>query len=341
MEKEKTFEISKGKYNICMLLALSSLVFMACFYYGMRSLNLVLFSIISNYILEIIARKLYGGIKREKKDFSFLFTGITIALLCPATLPLWIVFLANFIAVLVAKYPFGGKDNYIFNPTTVAVAFITISFPSVFLSYPKNITPFAFVSNKLEEMVSSPALIMLKRGAPKLSITDCFLGNFPSAIGTSCVLVLLACGFFLIYNKVINYEIPIFSLLTIIIFSAIFPRLSNPLIISVLFEVAIGSILFGLIFLATDKTTVPKTTKGRMLYGFFLGIFIIIFKQFGKVEESFLFSLLIISPFNTKLDDLGDFLTINYKSSSEIIIPKIETFVSGHSSKAKGGNNNG
>jgi electron transport complex protein RnfD len=317
-------ENSTTKNNVTMFLALSSIILMSCYYYGMKSLTLILYSVLFAFLIERITMLFYGIKKFKKGDLSFIFTGITIALLCPSTIPLWIVFVANIVAIFIAKFPFGGSENYIFNPTAVGVCFIAISFSDVFFMYPAKFTPFAFVSDKAQELVSSPGLIMLKGGTPKISIADTFLGNFPGAIGTTCVLVLFACLAFLIYNKTIAWETPAFCIGSLSVVASFFPRLTTQIYISSLFEIAVGSLLIGVIFLATDKQSSPKTYKGRAIFGIFLGVVTMLFRYFGKIEESFLFVLLIANALSNSFDKLGEFLTVDFTSRIKLFIPKSE-----------------
>jgi electron transport complex protein RnfD len=312
------------KHNISLALTFGAIVFMACYYYGMRSLNLVLISMLYAFIIERFTMVFYGIKRFARQDFSWAFTGVSIALLCPATIPLWVLFVANFVAIFIAKFPFGGKDNYIFNPTAVGICFVSLSFSDVFFTYPASFTPFSIVADKLEELTTSPALIMLKGGTPRLSIAETFLGNFAGSIGTTSILVLFACGVFLIYNKVIAWEIPVLTLSVVGLLSAIFPRLSTEFYMSILFEISIGTLLFGIIFIATDYQTIPKTFKGKVLFGIILGIVTMLFKYFSKIQDSFLFAVLIMNALSNSCDKLGDFLTVDLTSKIKITYPKKE-----------------
>lgn len=67
--------------------------------------------------------------------------------------------------------------------------------------------------------------------------------------------------------------------------------------------------VFGLIFLANEPSTTPKTRSGRMFFGFILGVLTIVFKIFGVVTPSFIFAVLIADIFAIPCDKYALYLT--------------------------------
>ena len=63
--------------------------------------------------------------------------------------------------------------------------------------------------------------------------------------------------------------------------------------------------LFGFIFLANDPQTLPYTNGGRILYGIFLGVIAVIFRNTAQIEGVFVFALLVVNALSLYLDKLA------------------------------------
>ena len=119
-----------------MLLVSMALVFMSCYYYGLRALVFTLISVTSAYITDIICVKLRGE-KYDFTDFSVPLSGILMALMMPASISYTIIVLANILAITLGKQFFGGRGKNIFNPTVVGFVLSSICWGNKVLIYPK------------------------------------------------------------------------------------------------------------------------------------------------------------------------------------------------------------
>lgn len=299
------------KANVNIILALIVCSFMAAYYNGIRAFYLIVLSCASAIALEFVVRRLFG-VKRQSGDWSAAITGLMIPLLMPVAVPFYVIFIAQIIAIVVAKFPFGGYGNNVFNPTAVGVAFACLSWPQHLLSYKE---PFADLSSSVASAGISPASTLLAGGVPHIAFMDALTGNFSGPMGTTAILVICACAIYLIASKTISWVTPFFGLSTIIVISAIFPRLQGSVLSSVAYELICETLLFGFIFMANDPITSPKTNWGRAYYGVLLGLLIMFCRHFGNIELSFVFSLIIANSLSVSCDTFG-------KKTKQVLKPK-------------------
>lgn len=305
--------------DVC--LALIPLVVMSTVYYGLRALILCAISSLTCYIADIFCLKLQG--KKSRGNFSGIVTGLIIALILPATVPYYVPVVAGLFAILIVKHPFGGLGNNIFNPACAGLSFVIICWPSMLTQYP-NPKPFSnaieitgkvtakvypSLANALKE-TSLPFLVKDHR-IPSDEIWNILIGNYSGPMGTTFILVLIFCMLLLLVRKTISWHIPVSFLGTAALFNLLFPRLHTygaqmqvTPITSVIMEMAVGTMVFSSIFIATDPVTTPNIPKAKLLFGFGCGLLTMLFRYFGPFPEGIMFSMLIMNSISGLLDKI-------------------------------------
>ncbi len=287
-----------GDQLICLVALLGMSVWQSGYRALVISAGSVLVCVIADMIFCRMTRKTYNP-----RDLSTIASGLCIALMMPASVHYGIVAGGALLAIAV-KHIFGGKDNYIFNPTCVAVAFLIICYPNDMLLYPA-------VGSKAElwgdvgvPLVSGVESYLLKLGtAPDVSLENLMLGNVAGPMGSTQFLIIAVCGVCLMLRRSLSPLVALFGLGSYCALTALFPVFSS-IEDTMLMELSGGYLLFGFVFLAADPQTMPKTIKGKIAYGFIIGIVGCLFRHFGKVEGSFLFVILIANAFSLHLDEL-------------------------------------
>ena len=69
-------------------------------------------------------------------DLSAVVTGTLLAYCLPVTIPLWILIIGDFFAIVVVKELFGGLGKNFMNPALAARCFLLISFSRIMTQYP-------------------------------------------------------------------------------------------------------------------------------------------------------------------------------------------------------------
>lgn len=283
------------------LMCLLALMGVSVWQSGMRALVICLVSVITCMLTDMIfcrmTKKVYNP-----KDLSTIASGLCLALMMPASVSYGIVFGGGLLA-MGTKHIFGGKDNYIFNPTCVAIAFLIICFPGEMLLYPqRGVQPEIF--GTASGLVQGIESYLLKIGtAPTVSFTDMLIGNYVGPLGTTQFLILLVCGICLFLRRSMSGFVTIFGLGSYFALTALFPVYTS-IGDTIKLELMGGYLLFGFLFLASDPQTLPKTIPARITYGLIIGVIGCLFRHFGKVEGSFIFILLIANAMSLHLDVL-------------------------------------
>jgi electron transport complex protein RnfD len=261
---------------------------------------MVIVSVLGAVILDMtgctLSKKTYNP-----KDLSTITAGICIALLMPAGVGYIFAFLGSALTIGI-KHIFGGKDNYIFNPTAVAFAFLIICYPNKIFSFPaphEHLPVFGEIN---------PAALS---GLDSVNVIDNFqilIGNFKGAIGTVHILVLLVCAVCLLLRRSMSPVVTFSALGANLFFTWVFSEAfsSLNLLRAVLTVLVSGYFLFILIFLANDPQTLPKTFLGKIYYGTAFGTAIVIFRVLGRVECPPVFALLLVNTVAERSDVLAE-----------------------------------
>lgn len=282
------------------LVCLCALLIMAVWRWGFKALLLcavsVLVSVFTDYICCIMTKKTYNP-----KDLSTIVSGMALCLMMPATLPYrYIVFGAAF--AMAVKHIFGGKNNYVFNPACLSFAFMAVCWPSIVLMFPKigdEIPLFGAYQGTLSSGLES---YLVKLGtAQALSAEDILLGNFLGPMGTTHVLILMVCGVCLMFRRALSPTITLTTIAAFVGVSFLFP-VHDDVQLSIVIELICGNLLFGLLFLASDPQTMPRSALGKVYYGIITGILMVIFRHLTNTETSFAFVLLIANAVSLHID---------------------------------------
>lgn len=287
------------------LLCFSFLLAWSVFSYGIRTLLVAATAVLSCMAAEYIASRL-ARLPHSLGDFSAIVSGLVITLLCPVTVPLWIVCLMSCVAMLLAKAVFGGLGHNPFNPAAAAIAFGIIAWPEYLLRFP---VPFQTIHlfNPLSDTAlkfGQTVLSSLKvGGTPNFRLEEILYGTVPSAMGASALIVIVACFAFLVIRKTIGWRITLSYLITVAVLAMIFPRVGGPLQ-GAFYELTSGYLLFAAVFVMTDPSTAPKSMEGRLFYGIVGGILTILFRFFGTNIEGICFAVLITNALGPTFDRL-------------------------------------
>ena len=281
------FSTSKIMYILLSVLLLPTIA--AVYFFGIRAFWVIFSSTTTAILVEFLIKKL-----RKKKfimDGSAAITGLLLALTLPPRIPIWMVVLGSAFAIALAKEAFGGLGYNIFNPALAGRAFLAISFSSEMTKWylPRNFSADAVTSaTPLSESY-------VFEGTKSSLYKDLFLGNVGGSIGeTSAILILVACLILIIF-KIIDWKIPLIYVGTVAVASFVFGE-------DVLFQVLVGGLLFGAVFMATDYVTSPITGLGKVIFAVGCGIITFIIRRYGAMPEGVCFSILIMNGFVPLID---------------------------------------
>ncbi|MCL1903038.1 MAG: RnfABCDGE type electron transport complex subunit D [Oscillospiraceae bacterium] len=260
---------------------------------GPRVVVMALFSVIGAVIMDMVgcalSKKVYNPL-----DLSTIMAGLCTALLMPAGAPYQLVFFGSALTISI-KHIFGGKKNYIFNPTAVVFVFMVLCYPSSMLLFPK-----------LHEHLPvwgeiSPTILSGMTSLETVNSFNILMGNFVGAMGAVHILVIIVSGISLFFRRSISTAFTLTALFVNILFSGVIGN-EPGFIHETLTIMASGYFLFILVFLANDPQTLPKTFLGKIYHGIMFGGAVVLFRHFGKVEGYPAFALLLVNTMPERSD---------------------------------------
>jgi electron transport complex protein RnfD len=288
-------------------IALAPATFMGAWYFGLKAVLTIMLCIVTAVGSEYLVQKL---LKKNItiNDGSAFLTGLLLALNLPPQAPFYIPILGSCVAILLAKQLFGGLGYTIFNPALLGRAFLLITFPKTLTTW--NAPTASLVG--IDTVTSATPLNILKlEGAAKLLETfgsqsalymHLLTGNRAGCIGETCIIALLAGGFFLLYKKYITWHIPFSYLGTVMLIAWIFGGESSIFTGDPLLHFLSGGIVLGAFFMATDYVTSPSTKAGQLLFGAGCGFITMLIRLKGGYPEGCMFSILIMNCFAPLID---------------------------------------
>lgn len=255
-----------------------------CFFFGIASLLIVLISVAVSFVSEglysLLAEK-----KFKASNLSFLVSGLILGLTMPIKMPLYIVAISSFFASFVVKMLFGGLGKNKFNPALLARLFAGV------LASGLSIDLYNLTING--EVHTSLAL------GGENTILNLITGKAVGGVGTTCVVIMIIAYVFLVYMGVIDWKIP---LLSVISYFGVAFTLSG--IEQALMNLCSGSFLFVCVFMMTDPNTSASTSLGKFLYSILFGALSAFLWNLGAIGEDTIFvSALIVNilvPFMDK-----------------------------------------
>ena len=310
------------KYSIDTLLMLSPLITMSWYYYGERALRLVALSVLVAVLTEAVG----GFIIRKKStiaDFDAFTIGVIIPLLLPASSPIWFVLVGTFFAIAIVKLPFGNARSVPFDPTSAAIAFLTLCSGAYTFGYPvvAKITGDMIIGEAGFLRGTSIAAMLFESnsiGTNLISFLDLWVGNYVGPMGATCGFALLGVFFGMLLRRRKALVTSVSFFVAVIVFAIIFPRVLTGVVASATMEISSGMLIFAALFLVTNPAILPKETMPRVAYGFSAGAVCMLVRYFGVFEEGVCFAILFVNAISPVFDKIKtpSFL-IKKKSNSD------------------------
>ena len=153
------------------------------------------------------------------------------------------------------------------------------------------------------DAVSSATPLVILEGAskgPLPSLVDMLIGKRAGAIGETCTIALLIGGIYLIIKRVISWHTPVAFIASTFVFIFIFTSDVK----TALYHILLGGLFIGAIFMATDYSTTPTNTLGKVVFGIGAGLITSVIRIWGSLPEGVSYAILlmnILTPYIEKL----------------------------------------
>jgi electron transport complex protein RnfD len=170
-----------------------------------------------------------------------------------------------FFAIVIARHLYGGLGHNIFNPAMIGYAVCLVAFPKEMVVWP------AWALDGMTEAtpLDHASSILSHNLIPYYLLNAAWLAG----------------GLFLLFKKIIRWQIPVGVIIGLMITACLFP---HPVL-----QLGLGSTMIAAFFIATDPVTAPGEPKMRLIYGLFVGSLIILLRQYSSYPDGVAFAILL------------------------------------------------
>ncbi len=218
---------------------------------------------------------------------GYLVSGMLIPLVLPPDIPLWMVGLSSAFAVVFAKEVFGGTGMNVLNVALTARVFLFFAYPT-FMSGDQ-----VWISEKADAYSGATALAnAAATGSPfrisadqawPYTLQDMTLGLIPGSIGETSKVAIVLGALFLIVSGIGSWTIMVSVLAGALLMGLIFNGIALTPFMQMPFylHLAMGGLMFGAVFMATDPVTAAHTPSGKWIYGLLVGMMAVMIRVFN------------------------------------------------------------
>lgn len=283
-----------------MLLVLSVTSAVSVYYYGIRAALLCILCIGVCWGLDVLCLILQRK-SLHIHDVSPIITGLTIALMLPASVPYTTAAAACTFAICIAKHPLGGHGREIFNCAAAGYIFAELCFPQAVLSYPKPMTDLPLANIITEGL--SPSFTSAAMHSTSASYTDfeLLIGNFTGPMGCTFTVLTAVCALYLISRKAISGTVFFTELAAVLGWS-----FATGGVFRVKTALVGGMLLFGLSVLSCEKGIVPKTLPEKFLFGVVSAVILIAAGEISRLENPVVYAAVLSAPFGRLTGKFGE-----------------------------------
>jgi len=287
-------ETTTQKIMADVIIALLPAVFAGIYFFGIRAGFIMLLSV----FVAVTAEAAYQRLTKQPVavwDLSAVITGLLLGMNLPSSVPVWIPVVGSFFAIIVVKQLFGGIGQNFMNPALAARALLLASYPVEMTSWTEPVRN--IFNSGVDAVTTATPLALLKDGSFSPALDDyyaVFFGNIGGSIGETSAIALIIGGVYLLLKKVITWHIP-FAFITTVYSLTFFIGRDVAMSGYPLYEILAGGLLLGAIFMATDYSSSPIKSDGKLIMGVGCGVITVIIRIYGGYPEGVTYSILLMN----------------------------------------------
>jgi electron transport complex protein RnfD len=250
-------------------------------------------------------------------DYSAVVTAVLFALCIPPLAPWWISCIAMLFAIVFAKQLYGGLGHNVFNPAMVGYVVVLISFPQAMTAWLPPVTlaessmslmdtlAIIFtgqvpIAGGWDAITQATPLDTLKTGVESGQMVSeinrlPMFGDY-GGLGWEWIANWFALGgLFLLYKRVINWQVPLAVIGSVVLLSLPFWLIdadSNPSPMQHIFS---GGLVLAAFFIATDPVSGCVSDRGRLIFAAGVGIITLVIRRWGGYPDGVAFAVLLMN----------------------------------------------
>jgi len=261
----------------------------------------------------------FAIVRKHEVNEGFLVSMFLFPLVLPPTIPLWQVGLGIAFAVILAKEAFGGTGMNVLNVALMGRAFL-------FFAYPADISgdkPWYAVDGlssgigSIDGLSGATYLAGAAAGTldwanPSMAVggtawMDAFYGFIPGSMGETSALACLIGAAVLIATGIGSWRtmlgVTAGTALMVFMLNGIGSETNPAFAMPLMWHLVVGGWAFGTVFMATDPVTSAFTEKGKLIYGFGIGIMVVLVRVINPAyPEGMMLAILFMNMFAPFID---------------------------------------
>ncbi|GJM44046.1 MAG: Na(+)-translocating NADH-quinone reductase subunit B [Gemmatimonadota bacterium] len=268
--------------------------------------------ILVSYLVGGICEVTFAIVRKHEINEGFLVTGMLFPLVCPPTLPLWMVAGGIAFGTIIGKEVFGGTGMNILNPALTARAF-------VFFAYPAHMSGDAVWSAAGPDAVTGATPLAVAAaahgpgvvtalGAQGITYRDSFLGLIPGSMGEVSALACLIGALILVGTGVGAWRIMISMIAGGLAGGFLMNASAGATSAGIMhlpphWHLVLGGFAFGTVYMATDPVSAAATHTGKLIYGFLTGVLAVLIRAVNPAyPEGVMLAILFMNVFAPLID---------------------------------------
>ena len=262
---------------------------------------------------------LFAIVRKMEVNEGFFVTGLLFPLILPPDTPLWQAALGISFGVVIAKEVFGGTGMNFINPALAARAFLFFAYPAsmsgdrVWTAVPQGAAVDGFSG---ATVLSQLRILTEPFESAGFSWWQSFIGLEPGSLGETSALACLIGAVIIGVTKVGSWRIMVGAVLGTVAMALVFNAIgssTNPwYAVPFWWHMVLGGWAFGVAFMATDPVTAPFADKGKWIYGFMIGVLIVLIRVVNPAyPESVMLVILFMNVMAPAIDHA--FIAANIK----------------------------
>lgn len=327
------------------LVALIPCIASGIYFFGWRSLLIVVWAALVGFIVEFIFTRLRG----EPVSEAVFVTTTIFALIMPPTVPWHVLTIGVVFSVMFTKEVFGGFGRNIFNPAMAGRCFVYICFPvaltATWAPAAENswgalnkwttvsttdavagATPMAYLkagkivlnSNaaaaRIPFNIGEDDIVSVKK---QTLLKGLVFGRISGTMGVTSAFLIAIGGIYLFVSKTASRKIILSTVATYAIFNQMLYWFGVEPVPGAWPAVLGGGFLFGAFFMATDPISAPRTEPAKVIYGIIIAVCATVIRNFSIFNGGLMFSILIGNMFVPILDHAVRSYTSGHRRRAE------------------------
>jgi Na+-transporting NADH:ubiquinone oxidoreductase subunit B len=250
---------------------------------------------------------LFARARGRQAGPGLLGIALVVALMLPPTIPLWLAALGMSFGIVVGREIFGGFGRNVVSPAVAALAFLHIAYPADMMAGRVWVPVQGYREGTPLELAQEGGLTALEDAG--VSWMDAFVGIIPGAFGDTSALAAALGAAVLVWTRLASWRvlagILVGAVATAILIGGAGDGGASVLALPWSWHLAVGSLAFGAVYIATDPVTAATTNAGRWLYGLLIGTMAIVIRVAAPAHaDGVVFAILLGNIFAPAIDYL-------------------------------------